>query len=213
MRLPKKAIAAGFSVGIAAAVSALAVASVDGVAAPATPSAAVAGPRLMTTVVRRDVPVNGGVARISCPKTLRGGPSWVAVGGGVEGKNGYAVGGSYPVVDARGRAKSWAGTLTELPRVRPLGGRPEQGLTSDAGLSSYWRHHHHAILPSALLVRGDYKGYSSVRMYVVCASLVPSGRPYRLVTTIRSRDVPVDSDVARISCLKAVAGGVESSNG
>lgn len=86
-----------------------------GLAAGVAGLAAAADLRLITTVVSRDVPVEGGVGQISCPtKTLRGGPSWVAVGGGVAGKPGYAVGRSYPsFADAKGR-RGWTAFLTPL---------------------------------------------------------------------------------------------------
>jgi hypothetical protein len=211
-------MAAGFFVGVAGAVSGLAVASVGGVSAPAVPSAAAASPyRLTTSVVRRDVAVNSSAAQISCPlKTLRGGPAWVAVGGGVASGNGYAVGSTYPALDARGRAKVWSGSLRELPRFAALGGRPEQTVLTDVGNhGTFWHHRHHVYLPSPLLERRNPKGYSSVPMSVVCASVAPSTGP-RLVTTVVSRDVPVDSGVAQIACpgaSRAVGGGVVSSNG
>jgi hypothetical protein len=167
--------------------------------------------RLVTTVVRRDVPVDGGVGRISCPKSLRGGPSWLAVSGGVVDKTGYAVDRSSPAFNDRGTAKDWSAALTQMPPFGPLGGRPEQALTTDiAHTYGPTRHRHDVSLPSKLLVGGTYGNYSSLGMSVVCASIAPAGGP-RLITTVATRDVPVDSDVARIGCpnaWRAVGGGV-----
>jgi len=214
-RLPRKATAAGFAVVIGAAVCVLAMASVDGAAAPAAPSATAAAPRLFTTVVRRDVPVEGGVGEISCPtKTVRGGPSWVAVGGGVLGRDSYALGGSYPSI-AVNKRRGWAAFLTPMPSFLPIGGtRFQELVTDDANRGGPWVHRHHILLPSSLLIKAPWpKVYSSLRMYVVCASIVPGGSPFRMVTSVSRRDVPADGDTAQVGCINAVAGGVVAGTG
>lgn len=120
--------------------------------------------RLNLSVATRDVPTNSGAAQIACPQGSN------AVGGGVVGKTGFAVGSSLPVVDARGQATGWSGTLRELPKATPVG---RQRVLTDVALrpSTIWHHRHGAYLPSSLLVGGVYRGYSSVRLYVVCASV------------------------------------------
>jgi hypothetical protein len=167
------------------------------------------GYRLETTVSRAVVPAQGRVARISCPKGA------VAVGGGVVGDQLYAVGATYPVVDAQGRPTGWAGALTELPRLQLL--PPELGARRRTAhsLSSYWRHRHEFSLPAGLIRSLTLKGYSKVSMYVVCARLVSPPQlltvGYRLVTTVSPAVVPAQGRVARISCPKgavAVGGGV-----
>ena len=104
---------------------------------------------------------------------MRNGPVWTAVSGGVVGDASYAVGATYPAFDARSLPMGWSGKLTELPRLMPIGGLPFQKLLTDTGnTGTYWHHRHHFLLPSSLLQSRVSKGYTSVRMYVVCASLV-----------------------------------------
>jgi len=215
IRLSRKTTALGLAAGVAGAVAAVAVASVDGVASSPTPLAVAAAPRLVTTVVHRDVRVDGGVGEISCPKkTLRGGPVWVPVGGGVAPKLGYALDRSFPSIDAYQR-RGWTAKLTQLPSFLPLGGRPQQQVTTTQGLyPGPWGHSHHVELQASLAVKGPYAdSYPTLNMYVVCASLAGAGT-YRLSVSVARRDVEVDTGVgARIGCLGAVAGGVVGDTG
>ena len=142
------------------------------------PPAATRGYRLVTTVSRAVVLVRGRVAQISCPKGLGNVGRGVAVGGGVVGDQSYAVGSTYPVVDAQGRPTGWAGALTELPRVQLL--PPELGggiRTARALTGTAWDHRHSFSVPAGLLRSQTPQGYSEVSMYAVCTRLVPPPEP------------------------------------
>jgi concanavalin A-like lectin/glucanase superfamily protein len=136
---------------------------------PVAPPPPTAGPlRLMTTVVSRVVPVDSRTAALSCPRTVRNGPTWVAVGGGVLAPTGYAVGATYPTYDATGHPTGWAGKLSELPGTETTAGI---WLDTTRALSSVYDHRHRVQLPAGLLRAHRPRGYKSVRMYIECASL------------------------------------------
>jgi CARDB len=157
---------------------------VSAVCATITPATGVF--RLDTHYVRRDVPVNNEAGKILCPKGS------VALGGGVVGRTGYAVGSSYPVIGGNRQAIGWSGSLAELPHVRPLGygGLDFQTVQSNLALNAtVHQHAHNFVLPASLLIGGLYKGYSKVDLYVMCGSLGAKTTPATGIT--KTPRVPV----------------------
>ena len=130
--------------------------------------------RLITTVRHAVVPVKDGVARIHCSNPLAkiGSSRVFAVAGGVSGSRAFAVGASYPVIDAGGVPTGWAGALTELPRFQIYTlGFDDRPTTERGNTRTIWSHSHRFSLPPGLLRLRETTGYSKVSMYVVCARL------------------------------------------
>ena len=181
IRLSRRATVVALASGAAGVVAAVAVAAVEGTGSSTAPVAVAAAPRLVAMVVERDVRPNAaGIAEISCPntKTLRGGLAWVPVGGALVGSSTTGCISRPPSVSAD-RKRGWSAKLVQLPPLELINRKPQQQLTTTQGLyPGPWGHSHHVELPPSLLVRGKYDdAYTSLHMFVICASLAGAGSP------------------------------------